>query len=69
MYYLTKFDDVIQSGFSVIPKNASANLWKQIHDIVSYSTSICRFESIKFGKERKKNTKTGISRERKVFFR
>ena len=32
-YYLTKFDDVILSGFWVIPKITSANLWKPIHDI------------------------------------
>ena len=36
MYYLTKFDYVMQSGFSVIPKITSANLCKPIHDIINY---------------------------------
>ena len=38
----------------MIPKIASANLCKQIHDIINYSTSACPFESGKFGKEGKK---------------
>ena len=38
----------------MIPKIASANLCKQIHDIINYSTSACPFESGKCGKERKK---------------
>ena len=54
MYYLTKFDDVIQSGFWVIAKIISANLCKPIHDIINYSTSIRPFESGKCGKEGKK---------------
>ena len=49
MYYMTKFDDIIQSGFSVIPKITSASLCKPIHDIINYSTSICPFESGKCG--------------------
>ena len=48
IYYLTKFDDVIYSGFWVIRKFTSANLYKPIHDITNYSTSICPFESGKF---------------------
>ena len=39
MYFLTKFDDVIQTGFWVIPKNTSL---------------VCPFESGKSGKEGKK---------------
>ena len=54
IYYLTKFDDVISSGFSAFPKIASANLSKPIHGIVNYSTSICPFESGMCGKEGKK---------------
>ena len=27
MYYLAKFDDVIDGGFVVIPKITSANVW------------------------------------------
>ena len=49
MYYMTKFDDIIQSDFSVIPKITSASLSKPIHDIINYSTSICPFESGKCG--------------------
>ena len=54
IYYLTKFYDIMQSNFSVIPKVTSANLCKPIHDIINYSTSICPFESGKYGKEGKK---------------
>ena len=53
MHYLTKFDDVIKSGFWVIQKIASAKLCKPIHDI-NHSTFICLFESGRCGKERKK---------------
>ena len=38
MYYLTKFDDAIESNFWVIPIIAYANLCKAIHDIIHYST-------------------------------
>ena len=54
MYYLTKFDDVIESGFWIILKNTSANLCKPNYDIINYSTSICPFESRMCGKEGKK---------------
>ena len=54
LYYLTKFDDVMQSNFWVIPKNISANLCMSIHGIINYSTSTCPFESGKCGTERKK---------------
>ena len=50
IYYLTKFDCIIKSGFWVIPKITPANLCMPIHDIMNYSTSICPFESGKFGK-------------------
>ena len=53
MYYLTKFDDVIYSGFWVILKIKSVNLCKPIYDIINYSTSICPSESGKCGKEGK----------------
>ena len=36
---------------------SSANLYKPIHNIINYSTSICPFESGKFGKEGKKSQK------------
>ena len=63
IYYLTKFDGVIQSSFWVIPNIAPANLCKPIHDILNYSTYICPFEFWKCGKEEK------ISRKRKELFR
>ena len=53
IYYLIKFDDVIESSFWVIPKTASANLCKPIYDI-NYSTSICPSVSGKCGKKGKK---------------
>ena len=55
LYYLTKFDDVIRRGFCVIPKIASANLRKPIHDITNYSTFIWPFASGKCRKEGKKS--------------
>ena len=54
IYYLTKFDGVIQSGFSIIPNVTPANLCKPIHDIINYSISICPLESVKCGKEEQK---------------
>ena len=51
---MTKFDGVIQSGFSVIPNITPANLCKPIHDIINYSISISPFESGKCGKEEQK---------------
>ena len=54
IYYLTKSDDIIQSSFWFIPKITSTNLWKPIHDIINYSTSIFPFESGKCGKEGEK---------------
>ena len=72
---MTKFDDIMQSGFSVIPKITSANLCKPIHDIINYSTSICPFESRKFGKKSKKlqkfeylDTEKSFLDEIKTFF-
>ena len=54
IYYLSKFDGVIQSSFWVIPNITLANLCKPIHDTINYSTSICPFESGKCGKEMEK---------------
>ena len=42
---------------------------KVIFSIKIYSTSICPFESGKFGKEGEKLQKIGISRKRKELFR
>ena len=54
IYYLTKFDGVIQSGFWVVPNITSANLCKPIHDIMNYSISVCPFGSGECGKEKQK---------------
>ena len=67
MYYMTKFDGVIQSSFWVIPKIKSANLCKPIHDIINYSTSICPFESRKCGKEGKNYKNLNILRMKRAF--
>ena len=56
MYYLTKFDYVIQNIFWIIPKITSANLLHNllpILDIINDSIFICPFESGKCGKEGK----------------
>ena len=65
MYYLTKFDDVIKSGFLVILKNTPENLCKPNFDIINYSASICPFE---FGKEGKKLEKFEYLKNEKSFF-
>ena len=62
IYYLTKFD-----GFLVIQKITSANLLQPIHDIINYSTSICPFESGKFGKEGEKLQATEYLKNEKSF--
>ena len=66
-YHLTKFDDVIQSSFWVIPKITSANLCKSIHDIINYSTSICPFESGKCEKKGKNLQKFEYLENEKCF--
>ena len=68
IYYLTKFDGVIQSGFWIIPNITSANLCKPIHDIINHSTSICPFESNKCGKEGKKIQKIAKLKNEKLFW-
>ena len=67
MYYLAKFDGVIQSGFRVIPKITPANLCKPIHDIINYSTSICPLESGKCGKEGKNYKNLNVLRTKRAF--
>ena len=68
IYYLTMFDDVIWSGFWVIPKIALVNLCKSIHDVINYSTLICPFESGKCEKEWKKIQKFEYPENKKSFF-
>ena len=67
IYYLTKFDDIIKSGFWIIPKITSANLFKTIHDTINYSTSICPFKSGKRRKEEKKLLKREYLENKKSF--
>ena len=67
MYYLTKFDGVIQSGFQVISNITSANLCKTMLDIINYSISICPFESGKSGKEEEKIKKFEYLENKKSF--
>ena len=51
----------------MIPKITPANLWKPIHDIINYSTSICSFEFGKCGKEDKKSQKCEYLENKKIF--
>ena len=55
LYYLNKFDHVIQKGFRVIPKTKSGNLCNLFHDIINYFTSICPLLCGKCRKEGKKS--------------
>ena len=64
MYYLTKFVDVIQSCFLVIPKITSANLCKPMDDSINYSTYFYPFESGKCGR---KGKNSNISRMKTAF--
>ena len=68
IYYLTKFDDLILSGFWVIPKITPAHLCKPIHVIINCSTSICSFESGKCGKEEEKLQRFEYREDEKSFF-
>ena len=66
MYYLTKFDDIIQSVFWVIPKLTSANLCKPIHDIINYFTFILL--NLKIVERNGKNHKhLNISKTKRAF--
>ena len=67
MYYLTKCDIVIQSGFWVIPNFSPSHLCKLIHDIINYSTCICPFKSGKCWKEEEKLQKIEYLRNKKSF--
>ena len=62
IYYLTKFDDILQSSFWVIPKITPGNLYKPIYNIIIYSIPfvLLSLKSV----ERGKNTKIWISQER-----
>ena len=53
--------------FWVIPKITSANICKPIHDITNYCTSLCPFESEKFGEEGKKSQKFEYLENEKSF--
>ena len=66
-YYRTKFDDVISSGFWVIPKITSTNLCKPTQDIINCSTFIRLFESGKCEMEAKKLQKFEYLENKKSF--
>ena len=51
----------------MIPNIISANLYKPVHDILNYPTSICPFESGKCGKEGKKRQKFEYLENEKSF--
>ena len=51
----------------MIPKIKSVNSWNPIHDIINYSTSICAFESEKWGKGGKKSQKFQYLKNNKNF--
>ena len=51
----------------MIPNIISANLWKPIHDIIDYPTSICPFQSGKCGKKGKKIQKCDYLENEKRF--
>ena len=67
IYYLTKFDDVMQSSFWVIQKVTTANLCKSTDSIINHSTSICYFESRNPGKEGQKLQKFDYLENKKSF--
>ena len=67
IYYLTQFDGVLQSSFSVIPSITPANLCKPIYDIINYFIPICPFESGKCGKEEQKLQKIEYLENEKSF--
>ena len=67
MYYVTKFDDEIESRFCVIPKITFANLCKPIHDITDCFTFISPFESGECREEGKKYKTLNISRRKRAF--
>ena len=66
IYYLTKFNDVLESSCWVILKITFANLCKPIHDI-NYSTSICPLVFGKYGKEVEKLQKIEYLENEKSF--
>ena len=55
------------SRFWVIVEVLSANLCKSVHDTINYSTSICPFESEKYGKEGKRLQKIEYVENEKSF--
>ena len=57
----------IKCFFLVIPKIISANLYKPIHGIINFSTSICHFESAKCRKEGKNYHNLNIWRTKRAF--
>ena len=67
IYYLTKFDDIISSGFWVIPKITSANLCKPIHDIINIPLRFVLLSLENVEKKGKKYKNVNISRTKRAF--
>ena len=67
MYYLTKFNGVIERDFWVVPKITSVILCKTI-DNINYSAFICHFGSGKCGNEGKNYKNLNISRMKIAFY-
>ena len=65
-YVLSEDNELISLMIVELFQNFS-NLCKPIHDIISYSTSICSFESGKCGKERIDYKKLNISSMTRAF--
>ena len=68
MYYLTKFDDIIQSSFWVTPKITSANLCKPVHDTKKYSPCICLVNLESVERKGKNYKKLNISKKKEKSF-
>ena len=68
IYYLTKFDGVLYSGFWLIPKITPANLCKPIHDIILFQFYLWGTEGEKSQKiEYFKNKKSFLGEIKKNF--
>ena len=68
IYHPSNFDDLIQSGFSVIPKITFVNLWKPIHDviIIPVSSDPLNLETVE-RIEKRNYKKWNISRTKRAF--
>ena len=68
VYYLTKFDDVIESGFWVFLKIRSANLCKPIYDIINIPLPFVLLNLESVERKGKNNKNWNISRMKRAFY-